>query len=282
MYSSYVTSHFPSFSELTVEQVNDILLEEEDETAAKTDFIKETSDLTANDELMAKILQEEEQLSSFHFQESLLEKPITKEKHDQEDYDELIARILQEEPSLFKSASQTRIDEDEKLALALARESEKNVSTSVRPRVPPLSRSLLSSLPHFSNPPSFETAVQPFYISGDDEFEDFDDSNRSDASSYQNLDTENMTYEQLLDLGEQIGNVEKGVDQGDLQQLPIHTFTNAISKENSECSICQELYVLGDKIRTLPCFHNFHQRCIDPWLKTKTSCPVCLKSVVNS
>ncbi|GJJ13604.1 hypothetical protein Clacol_007860 [Clathrus columnatus] len=31
---------------------------------------------------------------------------------------------------------------------------------------------------------------------------------------------------------------------------------------------------------TLPCKHTFHENCITPWLKVKSSCPVCRKSVL--
>mmetsp|Transcript_48286 Transcript_48286/g.145954 ORF Transcript_48286/g.145954 Transcript_48286/m.145954 type:complete len:507 (-) Transcript_48286:697-2217(-) len=41
------------------------------------------------------------------------------------------------------------------------------------------------------------------------------------------------------------------------------------------CAICLEQYQLGDEVRTIPCFHSFHTRCIDPWLAQKAECPVC-------
>ena len=42
-------------------------------------------------------------------------------------------------------------------------------------------------------------------------------------------------------------------------------------------------YVLGDKLRILPCDHGYHAKCIDPWLvKTKRICPQCRKRVFES
>jgi len=46
------------------------------------------------------------------------------------------------------------------------------------------------------------------------------------------------------------------------------------------CSICLETFSIGDKIRTLPCEHYYHQNCISPWLAmSKKSCPDCRASV---
>ncbi|GJJ75272.1 hypothetical protein EMPS_07630 [Entomortierella parvispora] len=42
------------------------------------------------------------------------------------------------------------------------------------------------------------------------------------------------------------------------------------------CAVCLEEFANGDQIRTLPCHHEFHCECIDPWLTRKSStCPLC-------
>lgn len=43
-----------------------------------------------------------------------------------------------------------------------------------------------------------------------------------------------------------------------------------------DCAVCLESFESGDHTRTLPCFHSFHKGCVDPWLKTKSECPVCM------
>jgi hypothetical protein len=39
--------------------------------------------------------------------------------------------------------------------------------------------------------------------------------------------------------------------------------------------ICLEAVKPGDSMRTVPCLHSFHKDCIDPWLRTKSTCPIC-------
>jgi hypothetical protein len=47
----------------------------------------------------------------------------------------------------------------------------------------------------------------------------------------------------------------------------------------SDCSICMETYHNGDKLRSLPCHHEFHQACVDPWLGLHATCPLCRAAV---
>jgi hypothetical protein len=42
------------------------------------------------------------------------------------------------------------------------------------------------------------------------------------------------------------------------------------------CLICMENYKINEYKRVLPdCKHYFHKKCIDKWLKKKSSCPIC-------
>lgn len=50
----------------------------------------------------------------------------------------------------------------------------------------------------------------------------------------------------------------------------------------SECSVCLSAIEEGEKVRILPsCGHGFHARCIDAWLRTRLSCPVCRSAVTT-
>ncbi|XP_044962582.1 RING-H2 finger protein ATL66-like [Hordeum vulgare subsp. vulgare] len=43
-----------------------------------------------------------------------------------------------------------------------------------------------------------------------------------------------------------------------------------------ECSICISALVAGEKVKALPpCGHCFHPECVDAWLRSQPSCPLC-------
>ena len=43
----------------------------------------------------------------------------------------------------------------------------------------------------------------------------------------------------------------------------------------TECSICTENFTVGEDVRVLPCNHQFHPACIDPWLvQVSGTCPL--------
>lgn len=66
------------------------------------------------------------------------------------------------------------------------------------------------------------------------------------------------------------------------------------SKENEElpfananaqtmCSICLAEYEVGEQVRTLPCYHQYHKGCIDPWLLNVAAlCPICKRDLFPS
>ncbi|XP_075513431.1 E3 ubiquitin-protein ligase SDIR1-like [Primulina tabacum] len=47
------------------------------------------------------------------------------------------------------------------------------------------------------------------------------------------------------------------------------------SDDDLTCSVCLEQVDVGELVRSLPCLHQFHVNCIDPWLRQQGTCPVC-------
>lgn len=47
------------------------------------------------------------------------------------------------------------------------------------------------------------------------------------------------------------------------------------SNDDLTCTVCLEQVNGGELIRSLPCLHQFHANCIDPWLRQQGTCPMC-------
>jgi len=60
-----------------------------------------------------------------------------------------------------------------------------------------------------------------------------------------------------------------------LAQLPTYPFQCRSGAAAIECPVCLELLNAGEMVRALPCCHSFHIDCIDPWLSSHHTCPVC-------
>lgn len=54
------------------------------------------------------------------------------------------------------------------------------------------------------------------------------------------------------------------------------TTSTAADAGNNNCPICTDDFVKGQDVRLLPCGHQFHPDCIDPWLiNVSGTCPLC-------
>jgi hypothetical protein len=50
---------------------------------------------------------------------------------------------------------------------------------------------------------------------------------------------------------------------------------NGRGDSNLGCSICTEDFTVGEDVRVLPCRHQYHPACIDPWLiNVSGTCPL--------
>ncbi|XP_048558670.1 E3 ubiquitin ligase BIG BROTHER-related-like isoform X1 [Triticum urartu] len=99
------------------------------------------------------------------------------------------------------------------------------------------------------------------------------------------VDPDNMTYEELQQLGETIGTESKGLPEDVIALLKSSTYKIGIfsrKEKHDECVICCMAYKNRDKLTTLPCQHQYHRTCVAKWLKINKVCPVCNKEVFGS
>ena len=65
-----------------------------------------------------------------------------------------------------------------------------------------------------------------------------------------------------------------------LKQRRVKKQPHASKYRESSCAICLADWKLRELVTTLPCEHEFHHRCVKPWLmKNLNKCPVCRRSV---
>ncbi|KAL6627388.1 hypothetical protein ACP70R_031114 [Stipagrostis hirtigluma subsp. patula] len=98
------------------------------------------------------------------------------------------------------------------------------------------------------------------------------------------LDIDNMSYEDLLALGDFIGNVNTGLSDekisGCVKEVVCCSSDQAQEdQDDGTCVICLEEYKDKDSLGVLKCSHDFHADCIKKWLQKKNSCPVCKAAV---
>lgn len=75
-----------------------------------------------------------------------------------------------------------------------------------------------------------------------------------------------------------------GLGDDAIRRLPVTMYRpgeaadgeQAADDEAALCSICISALVAGEKVKVLPpCGHCFHPDCVDAWLRSQPSCPLC-------
>ncbi|XP_007238141.2 uncharacterized protein si:ch211-59o9.10 [Astyanax mexicanus] len=94
-------------------------------------------------------------------------------------------------------------------------------------------------------------------------------------------DSQGNNYEALLAFEENQGSAvaKNNLSKGDIERLPTKVYDPAHSAGKTECQICFCDYKQGEKLRILPCLHDYHVKCIDRWLKENSTCPICRADV---
>ncbi|XP_053166788.1 E3 ubiquitin-protein ligase RNF6 [Hemicordylus capensis] len=126
-----------------------------------------------------------------------------------------------------------------------------------------------------------ETNATPHYSHG---HEAQDNGQFQDASDF----VENGTLPILrlvsyLLLDEDANDHLRGLTKDQIDNLSTRSYGNVSAEEgeiSKTCSVCINEYVAGNKLRQLPCMHEFHFHCIDRWLSENSTCPICRQPVV--
>ncbi|KAG8491738.1 hypothetical protein CXB51_015131 [Gossypium anomalum] len=106
----------------------------------------------------------------------------------------------------------------------------------------------------------------------DDDFED-DDDDEDDG-----IDPDDLSYEELIALGEIIGVEKRGLSPNEISSCLVRcNFRSDECKTGIDrCVICQVEYEEEEGVVALPnCEHPYHSECITKWLQVKKICPIC-------
>ncbi|KVI09080.1 RING-H2 finger protein ATL46-like [Cynara cardunculus var. scolymus] len=105
-------------------------------------------------------------------------------------------------------------------------------------------------------------------------------SNPSQSTRYPDGSTSDALQRQLQQL---FHLHDSGLDQAFIDALPVFMYTEVVgAKESFDCAVCLSEFREMDKLRLLPtCSHAFHMNCIDTWLLSNSTCPLCRNTLFN-
>lgn len=76
-------------------------------------------------------------------------------------------------------------------------------------------------------------------------------------------------------------NGRSGLDESTIKLITVYKYKIGDGLvEGTDCSVCLSEFEENESLRLLPkCNHAFHLPCIDPWLKSHASCPLCRSNI---
>ncbi|KAK1272573.1 E3 ubiquitin ligase BIG BROTHER-related [Acorus gramineus] len=101
---------------------------------------------------------------------------------------------------------------------------------------------------------------------------------------WQEVDPDELSYEELLALGEVVGTQSRGLSVDTIASLPSTNYKAQSSQDGGtdQCVICRVDYEEGDALTVLSCKHLYHPECINNWLQINKVCPVCSTEVTTT
>ncbi|ONK59262.1 uncharacterized protein A4U43_C08F4640 [Asparagus officinalis] len=107
---------------------------------------------------------------------------------------------------------------------------------------------------------------------------------RHSQEPWQEVDPDELSYEELVALGEVVGTESRGLSADTIASLPSVNYKAQTSQDGNtdQCVICRLDYEDGDSLVSLSCKHLYHPECINQWLQINKVCPICSCEVSTS
>ncbi|CAN4085984.1 unnamed protein product [Withania somnifera] len=95
-----------------------------------------------------------------------------------------------------------------------------------------------------------------------------------------NRGASNQTIRQTFSMRRRTAAATRGLENTVIETFPTFTYAEVkdhhIGKGALECAVCLNEFEEEEMLRLIPkCDHVFHPECIDAWLKSHVTCPVC-------
>ncbi|KAL8534899.1 hypothetical protein ACS0TY_010800 [Phlomoides rotata] len=102
-----------------------------------------------------------------------------------------------------------------------------------------------------------------------EEDEDEEDHGGNSQDAWEEVDPDELSYEELLALGEVVGTESRGLSADTIASLPSINYKSQGTQEgiSDSCVICRLDYEDGDNLIVLSCKHSYHSECINNWLQ---------------
>ncbi|CAI9096998.1 OLC1v1033283C1 [Oldenlandia corymbosa var. corymbosa] len=102
--------------------------------------------------------------------------------------------------------------------------------------------------------------------------------------AWEEVDPDELSYEELIALGEVVGTESRGLSADTIASLPSVNYKAQPGQDGicDSCVICRLDYDEGDALTVLSCKHNYHSECLNNWLRINKICPVCSAEVSTS
>ncbi|XP_057960531.1 E3 ubiquitin ligase BIG BROTHER-related [Malania oleifera] len=118
----------------------------------------------------------------------------------------------------------------------------------------------------------------------DREVDDIEDHGGHSQDVWEEVDPDELSYEELLALSEVVGTENRGLSADRIASLPSVNYKTQSNQDgiNDSCVICRLDYEEGDTLTVLSCKHSYHADCLNNWLQINKVCPVCNTEVSTS
>ncbi|KAF6154854.1 hypothetical protein GIB67_033883 [Kingdonia uniflora] len=102
-----------------------------------------------------------------------------------------------------------------------------------------------------------------------DDVDDDDDNDSHTQETWEEVDPDELSYEELLALGDIVGTQSRGLSAEAIASLPSAKYKAPLDKDGSsdQCVICRLDYEDDEALTVLSCKHSYHPECINNWLQ---------------